>query len=73
MKPTTQIKREGNRRFKTFSYVVTLCQIGGDDVKAVRLDGHTSKFDLDDEVAKNYPGWKIKSILKLYKSDFEED
>lgn len=71
-RPTQTTRYEGNRRIKCFSYVVTLCEIGGDQVKAVRIDDHSSKFDLYKVVEKDYPGWKLKNILRLYKEDFEK-
>ena len=58
---------------KTFSYVVLLCEKGGSEVKAVRLDGYTSKYDLNfqDDLKGNYPDWNIKGIWKLYDEDFD--
>lgn len=72
---TTQFKVEGGKTIKTYSYVVTLCRKGTDEVKAVRLDGFTSKYDQDfrEALAADYPEteWTTKSVLKLYESDFE--
>lgn len=63
------------KTIKKFSYVVTLCRKGSDEVKAVRMDGYTSKYDPDfrADLAGNWPEskWFVKSILKLYDTDFE--
>ena len=68
-------KENGNfRSVKHYSYVALLTEIEGDQVKAVRYDGYTSKEDgLVPEIERDYPGWKIKGIWKLYDSDFKED
>ena len=44
-KPTTQFIVRNGKTVKAFSYVVTLCHKGTDEVKAIRLDGFTSKYD----------------------------
>ena len=54
---------------KTFSYVVLLCEKGGSEVKAVRLDGYTSKYDI--KASEMFPDWNIKGIWKLYDEDFD--
>lgn len=60
------------RTVKLHSYVVTLTEIGGDGVAAIRMDGYQSKVDLYPELRKTYEGrWKIKGIQKLYDEDFE--
>ncbi len=62
---------------KTFSYVVTLTRIGGDEVQAVRMDGYESKYDraFREDLESNWPPtqWKCKNVLKLYDSDFMEE
>ena len=61
---------------KRFSYVVTLCHKGSDEVTAARFDGFGSKYDQDfrNAVSEAYPEdeWFVKNILKLYDSDFEK-
>jgi hypothetical protein len=75
-RPCEQIRSEGNRKFKTYSYVVTACEIDGDRVMAERLDGFTSKYDANFRTAmeKAFPPdqWTIKGILRLYSSDFSK-
>lgn len=72
---TVQFCHIGQKTIKTFSYVVTLCRKGSDEVKAVRLDGYKSKYDRDfkEDLEGNFPEsqWTVKSILKLHDSDFE--
>lgn len=58
------------KRIKTYSYVAVLTQIDGDEVKAVRYDGYTSKFNLQDAVKNDYPDWNLKGVWKLYDDDF---
>ena len=61
------------RTVKLHSYVVTLTEIGGDGVAAIRMDGYQSKVDLYPELKQLYAGrWRIKGIQKLYDEDFEE-
>lgn len=70
---TIQKENGGFKSVKHFSYVATLTEINGDQVKAVRYDGYTSKYDgLINEIESDWPGWKIKNILKLYDDDFKE-
>ena len=76
-KPTViidhEIKADGmfGRTIKKFSYVVTLCEIGDDDVAAIRMDYFRNKTDVYKEVKKRFPGWKIKAVNKLYDEDFK--
>ncbi len=61
------------RSVKHYSYVALLTEVDGDQVKAVRYDGYTSKEDgLIPEIEREYPGWNIKGIWKLYDNDFRE-
>ena len=73
-RPCEGIRQEGNKKIKVYSYVVTACEIGGDGVTAVRLDGFTSKygkgFTEAMEAALPPDKWTIKGILRLYNSDF---
>lgn len=66
----------GLKTVKLYSYVITLCRKGTDEVKAVRVDGYSSKYDamFKSDIEGNYPKskWTLKSILRLYDSDFEE-
>ena len=74
IKPTVSIERDANNKLiKLNSYVVTLCEIGDDDVAAVRMDYFQNKTDVYDAVKKKFRGWKIKSISRLYDEDFQED
>ena len=73
-RPCVSYEVINGRTTKLYSYVVTLCKKGSDEVKAVRFDGYTSKYDgmFKADLAGNYSGWTVKSILKLYDEDFKE-
>ena len=58
---------------KTYSYVVTLCEIGGSEVRAIRVDGAERKADVSALTKKMYPDWKVKTVNRLYDEDFEND
>lgn len=77
MRPTEQTVISFSARGKaksatTYSFVVTLCEIGGDEVKAVRYDGCKTWTDAFAAAADDMPGWKIKSVERLFDDDFEE-
>lgn len=77
-KPTEQlraeVKRNGNfgRTVKYYSYVVTLCEIDGERVQAVRIEYFMNKFEARKYIDANFPGWKVKTINRLYDEDFNE-
>jgi len=74
IKPTVSIERDANNKLvKLNSYVVTLCEIDGDDVAAVRMDYFQNKEDVHKAVKEKFKGWKVKTINKLYDEDFQED
>ena len=74
IKPTVSIERDANNKLvKLNSYVVTLCEIDGDDVAAVRMDYYQNKEEVHKAVRKKFKGWKIKTINKLYDEDFAEE
>lgn len=58
-------------------YVVTLCRIGNQSKVEAAVYCGKSKYDFEfrDKIQRDYPKsqWKIKSIAKLYVSDFEPD
>lgn len=58
------------KQIRTYSYVALLCKVDGDEVRAVRYDGYTSKYDLPRVVEAEYPDYKCKGIWKLYDTDF---
>lgn len=64
------------QKVRTHSYVITLTERGGSDVKAVRLNGFASQYDRDfrDEVAKICgEQWSVKGVQRLYEDDFDEE
>ena len=69
---TTNGKRE-----KLNMYVVTLCRIANQAKVEAAIYSGKSKYDFEfrDKIQRDYPKsqWKIKSIAKLYVSDFEPD
>ena len=78
-KPTESLTREVKpnglfgKTIRKHSYVVTLCEIDGDDVAAVRMDYFQNKEDVHKAVKEKFKGWKVKTINKLYDEDFQED
>lgn len=78
-KPTESFFREVKpnglfgRTIRKYSYVVTLCEIDGDDVAAVRMEYFQNKEEVSRAVKEKFKGWKIKTINKLYDEDFQED
>ena len=77
-KPTESLEREVKpnglfgRTIRKYSYVVTLCEIDGDDVAAIRMDYYQNKEEVSRAVREKFKGWKIKAINKLYDEDFRE-
>jgi len=72
-KPTVSTERNAEGKLvKLNSYVVTLCEIDGDDVAAVRMDYYQNKEEVHKAVREKFKGWKIKTINKLYDEDFVE-
>ena len=72
-KPTVSIERNAEGKLvKLNSYVVTLCEIDGDDVAAVRMDYFQNKEEVHKAVREKFKGWKVKAINKLYDEDFVE-
>lgn len=67
-----EIKPNGliGKMIKKYSYTAVLCEIEGDRVMAVRLDGCERKTDIHKAIDKEYPGWKVKAVHKLYDDDF---
>lgn len=53
------------------SYVVLLTESGGSEVKAIRLDNMAIRKDeIVRKIYKEYPGWNIKGVWRLYEDDF---
>ena len=70
---TLKIDSKG-KTIKLFCYAALLTVPGPEHaVRAVRMDGYENKLNAMKEIWKQFPGAKIKTISKLYKSDFEED
>ena len=77
MRPTEQTgisysARGKAQRAKIYSFVATLCEIGGDEVKAIRYDGCKTWVDAFAQAVDDMPGWKVKSVERLFDDDFEE-
>lgn len=60
-----------HRKVRTWSYVVVLTEIGGSNVKAVRLDDQTSMDEARKTAVSDNPGWRFKGIFTLSERDFE--
>ena len=77
-RPTEQLTRElkpnglYGRSIYKYSYVATLCKKGGDEVMAVRMEYFQNKTDVHKALDEQYPGWKLKTINKLYEEDFDD-
>ena len=56
---------------KLYSYVATLTEQDGASVMAIRVDGAQNQHDVYTAMLDQYPGWNIKTISKLYESDFD--
>lgn len=69
-----EVKANGcmGRTIKKYSYVVTMCKKGEAEVMAVRMDYFQNKLDVHKAIEEQYPGWKIKTISKLYEEDFDD-
>lgn len=61
----------GARTVKLYSYVITLTEQDGSEVKAIRADGFQNKEDVYTACIEQHVGWNIKSIQKLYETDFD--
>ena len=77
-KPTIEqtytVKPNGNfgRTLQRYSYVATLCEIEGERVQAVRLEYFSNKGEVRKYIDIEFPGWKVKTINRLYDEDFKE-
>lgn len=69
-----EVKANGcmGRTIKRYSYVVTMCKKGEAEVMAVRMDYFQNKLDAHKAIEEQYPGWKVKTISKLYEEDFDD-
>ncbi len=60
-----------SKKVTLHSYVATLTEKDGSDVKAIRIDGATNKYDVHMALLDRFPNWNIKTISKLYETDFD--
>ena len=81
-----EVKANGcmGRTIKRYSYVVTMCKKGEAEVmavrmdyfqnklEAVRMDYFQNKLDAHKAIEEQYPGWRVKTISKLYEEDFDD-
>ena len=75
-KPTEQFDitvtaKGSTKKIKLNSYVITLTEQDGSEVKAIRADGFQNKEDVYAACLEQWPGWNIKTISKLYETDFD--
>ena len=75
-KPTEQFDitvtaKGSTKKIKLYSYVITLTEQDGSEVKAIRADGFQNKEDVYAACLDQWPGWNIKTISKLYETDFD--
>lgn len=54
------------------SYMVTLCQIDGDGVMAIRYDGYSNGQEAVIYAKQQYEGWNVHGVFKLCDDDFRE-
>lgn len=57
---------------RKYSYVVTLCKVDSYEVCAVRIEYYANKEEVHKAIKDQYPGWKVKTISRLYDEDFME-
>ena len=56
----------------TYSYGIMLTEIGGNRLKAVRIDDQPSKLAAVKKVLEKNPGWRFKAVAYLNDRDFDE-
>ena len=59
-----------HRKVRTWSFVVVMCEKGGTDVKAIRLDNQTSMDEARMTAEQDNPGWRFKGIFTISERDF---
>lgn len=70
-KRVIKITKAGTKRVQLHSYVITLTEQDGSEVKAIRADGFQNKEDVYTACIEQHVGWNIKSIQRLYETDFD--
>ena len=69
---TKVIEKNGfHRRIRTWSYVIVMTEIGGSNVKAVRLDDQVSMDEARKTAEQDNPNWRFKGLFTLSERDFE--
>ena len=76
-KPTTGSKtitlpNGCHRKIKLFSYGILLTEIGGCQVKAIRLDNQAGRTAALKKALEENPGWRFKALADLTDRDFDE-
>lgn len=70
---TKVIKKNGfHKRIPVRSYVIILTEIGGERVKAIRLDKQASLGEAQKTALSDNPGWRWKGAFPLTDRDFEK-
>ena len=60
-----------HRKIRTWSFVIVLTEIGGSNVKAIRLDDQLSMDTARKTAVQDNPGWRFKGMFTLSERDFE--
>ena len=60
-----------HRKIRTWSFVIVLTEIGGSNVKAIRLDDQMSMDTARKTALQDNPGWRFKGMFVLSERDFE--
>lgn len=69
---TKVIEKDGfHRRIPARSYVVVMTEVGGSQVKAIRLDEQISMAEAKQTAVADNPRWKFKAVFPLTDRDFE--
>lgn len=69
----TVLKPNGNYRTERFfSYVALICEKGGWQTAAVRVDYCRNKAEANKKLKDYAERWNIKGIWRLYDEDFED-
>ena len=69
---TKIVEKNGfHKRIPARSYAVIMTEIGGSQVKAIRLDKQVSMAEAKQTAEADNPQWRLKAIFPLTDRDFE--
>lgn len=62
-----------HRKIPTYSFGVLMTEIGGTQVKAVRIDDQASKAMAAKRAIEENPGWRFRALTELNDRDFSPE